>query len=67
MLLLYSPKMRLVWHTAMSMFWKFIDNNNRSTERRIGMLKNVIQDRVSDDDKNSRTDLRLRSYLCNME
>ena len=49
-----------------AMLWKSIDHNKRATERRIGKLKNVIQDRVSDDDKNSRTDLRLCSYLCNV-
>ena len=45
----------------LALLWKSIDNNNRATERRIGKLKNVIQDLVSDDDKNSRTDLRLHS------
>ena len=37
-----------------AMLWKSIDNNNCATERRIGKLKNGIQDRVSDDNKNSR-------------
>ena len=50
----------------LAMLLKSIDNNNRAIERRIGKLKNVIQDRVSDDNKNSRTDLRLHSYLCNV-
>ena len=49
-----------------AMSWKSIDNNNRATERRIGKLKNVIQYRIFDDNKNSRTDLRLYSYLCNV-
>ena len=40
---------------------------SRSTERRKGKLKNVIQHCVCDDNKNSRTDLRSRSYLCNVE
>ena len=35
-----------------AMLWKPIDNNNRATARRIGKQKNVIKDRVSDDNKN---------------
>ena len=29
-------------------FWRKIDNNNRCTERRIGKLKNIIQNRLRD-------------------
>ena len=46
-----------------AILWKSIDNNNRATERRIRKLKNVIQDPVSDDNKNSRTDLRFAFLL----
>ena len=40
---------------------------SRSTERQKGKLKNVIQDQICDDNKNSRTYLRSGSYLCNVE
>ena len=49
-------------------FWKSIDNNNRSTERRIGKLKGVIQERISEKPSQlNRSDIRLRVFLCNME
>ena len=47
-------------------FWKTIDNNNRSTERQIGKLKNIIQKRLNDG-CNRRVDMRLRAFQCNME
>ena len=34
-----------------AMFWKTIENNNRCTERRIGKLRNIIQDRVCEQEK----------------
>ena len=46
-----------------AILWKSIDNNNRATERRIRKLKNVIQDPVSDDNKNYPTDLRFAFLL----
>ena len=46
-------------------FWKAIDNNNRSAERQIGKLKNIIQKRLNDG-CNRRVDMRLRAFLCNM-
>ena len=49
-------------------FWKSIDNNNRSTERRIGKLKGLIQERISEKPSQlNRSDIRLRAFLCNME
>ena len=50
-----------------STFWKLIDNHSRSTERRIGKLKNLVNERIIDTSHFNRTDLRLRAYLCNME
>ena len=59
-----SQRAPCVMHNSIpAMFWNTIENNNRCTERRIGKLKNIIQDRVCD----RRIDLRLRSYLCDME
>ena len=50
------------------MFWKSIENHNRSTERRIGRLKGLINNKVQDDPTQlSLSDLRLRAHLCNME
>ena len=54
-------------NNVIATFWKTIDNNNRSTERRIGKLKNIIRDRVCDSHNSRRTDLRFRAYLCNTE
>jgi len=50
-------------------FWQSIDNHNRSTERLIGKLKNVIQDSKVNNPLAQQTalDIRLRAYLCNME
>ena len=48
-------------------FWRSSENHNRSCER-IGFLKEIINKRISDVPASmSRTDFRLRSYLCNME
>ena len=50
------------------LFWKCVENSNRSTERRIGMLRNVLQHRrVNTESSLRRTDIRLRANLCNME
>ena len=49
-------------------FWRLIENHNRSCEKRIGFLKEIMNKRISDAPENmNRTDFRLRSYLCNME
>ena len=49
-------------------FWKSIDNHNRSTERRIGNLTKIINKKIYDQlSCMNRTDMRLRSYLCNIE
>ena len=48
-------------------FWKSI-YNNRSTERRIGKLKGLIQERINEKlSQLNRSDIRLRAFLCNME
>ena len=42
------------------MFWKSIDNNNRSTEQFIGRLKLIVNGMVQDDLQNfDKTDLRI--------
>ena len=48
-------------------FWKSIGNHNRSTERRIEKLKNLVNERIIDTSQINHTDLRLRAHLCNME
>ena len=49
-------------------FWKSIENHNRSTERRIGRLKELINKKIQDEPSQlSLSDLRLRAHLCNME
>ena len=49
-------------------FWKTILNNNRSNERRIGRLKNIVNDKIGDEPSQmNKTDKRLRAFLCNME
>ena len=49
-------------------FWKCVDNNNRSTERRIGQLRNVQDQRVNNTDASlNRTDVKLHAYLCNLK
>ena len=49
-------------------FWRNIDNHNRSTERRIGALKDIINQKIVDIPEHmNRTDFRLRLYLCNMD
>ena len=46
------------------MFWKSIDNNNRSTERFIGRLKLIVNGLVRDDLQNfDKTDLRILATL----
>ena len=47
-------------------FWKSIENHNRCNEREIGMLKDLLHRKKIRDNpsQRSRTDLRLRSYLC---
>ena len=48
-------------------FWKTIHNNNRSNERRIGRLKNIVNDKIGDEPSQmNKTDMRLRAFLCNM-
>ena len=49
-------------------FRKTIHNNNRSNERRIGRLKNIVNDKIGDEPlQMNQTDMRLRAFLCNME
>ena len=60
-----SQRAPCVTHNSIpAMFWKTIENNNRCTERRIGKLKNIIQDRVCDDKRNRRNDYDcVRTYV----
>ena len=49
-------------------FWKSIDNHNRSTERRIGRLKELINKKIRDEPSQpAHSDLRLRAHLCKMK
>jgi len=58
-------------------FWKSVDNNNRSTERRIGELRDILQERRVKSGQErpvesaslslNQTDIRLHSYLCTMK
>ena len=49
-------------------FWKCVDNNNRSTERRIEQLRNVQDGRVNSSDTSlHRTDIKLHAYLNNLK
>ena len=49
------------------MFWKSIDNNNRSTERFIGRLKLIVNGMVRDELQNfDKTDLRILATLHNV-
>ena len=49
-------------------FWKSIENHNLSTERRIGRLKGLINNKIQDEPTQlSLSDLHLRAHLCNME
>ena len=49
------------------MFWKSIDNNNRSTEWFIGRLKLIVNGMVRDDLQNfDKTDLRILATLHNV-
>ena len=49
-------------------FWKSIDKHNRSTEGRIGRLKELINKKIRDEPTQLiYFDLRLRAHLCNME
>ena len=48
-------------------FWKTIDNNNRSTERRIGKLRSIVQSKISDNAASGLVDVKIRAYLCAME
>ena len=49
-------------------FWRTIDCHNRSTERRIGILKEIINKKIFDAPKYmNRTDIRLRAYMCNLD
>ena len=51
-----------------SCFWKSIDNCNRSTERKIGKPKGLIQAKIREKQAQlNRFNMRLRAYLCNME
>ena len=48
--------------------WRNIDNNNRATERYIGKLKSVVQNKIRDSSSHpSVTDIRIRAFLCNMD
>ena len=48
-------------------FWKSI-HNNRATERRIGKLKGLINNKIGDiPSQLNRSDIRLRAFLCNMD
>ena len=49
-------------------FWKSIHNNNLATERRIGKLKGLINDKITENPSQlNRSDIRLRAFLCKME
>ena len=49
-------------------FWKTIDDHSRSTERRIGRLKELINKKIRDEPTQlTHFDLRFRAHLCNME
>ena len=49
-------------------FWKSIDNHNRSTKRRTGRLKELINEKIRDEPTQlNNSDLRLRAHLCNKE
>ena len=49
-------------------FWKSIHNNNRATERRIGKLKGLINNKIGEiPSQLYRSDIRLRAFLCNMD
>ena len=49
-------------------FWKSTDNHNRSTKRRIGRLKELINKKIRDQPTQLiHSDLRLHAHLCNME
>ena len=42
-------------------------NNNRSTERRIGKLRSIVQSKISDNAASGLVDVKIRAYLCAME
>ena len=49
-------------------FLKSIHNNNRATERRIGKLKGLINNKIGEiPSQLNRSDIRLRAFLCNMD
>ena len=49
-------------------FRKAIDDHNRSTKRRIGRLKELINKKIRDEPTQlTHFDLRLSAHLCNME
>ena len=48
--------------------WRAIDYHNRSTERRIGILKKIIHQKIFDAPEcMNRTDTRLRECMCNLD
>ena len=48
-------------------FWKTIDNKNRSTERRIGKLRSIVQSKISDNAASGLVDVKIGTHLCAME
>ena len=48
--------------------WRNIDSNNRATERYIGKLKSVVQNKIRDSSSHlSETDIRIQAFLCKMD
>ena len=45
-------------------FWKPIDNNNRSTERHIDLLKSIIRNKINNKTALSLVDTKSRAYLA---
>ena len=51
-----------------AIFWKSIDNHNRPTERRIGKLKKITQEKLRNEPTQLfQSDLQLRAYLCKID
>ena len=48
-------------------FWRNVEINNRSTERMIGKMKRVVQNKLMDvSSQLNKTDIRIRAYLVNI-
>ena len=48
-------------------FWRATDCHNRSTERRIGILKEIINKIFDAPKYMNPKDIRLRAYMCNLD